>query len=89
MNDSVFSYGTEHPYLEEKIPVVQSTTNRSEREALELEIARWQFDNVFGETGLYVFDNVWPIGAKLSPWDGFVKQGDLRQINGFEYIKPR
>ena len=89
LNDSVFSYGTEHPYLEEKIPVVQSTTNRSEREALELEIARWQFDNVFGETGLYVFDNVWPIGAKLSPWDGFVKQGDLRQINGFEYIKPR
>ena len=89
LNDSVFSYGTEHPYLEEKIPVVQGTTNRKAREALELEIALWQFDNVFGETGLYVFDNVWPIGAKLLPWDGQVKQGDLRQINGFEYVKPR
>ena len=89
LNDSVFSYGTEHPYLEEKIPVVQGTTNRIAREALELEIALWQFDNVFGETGLYVFDNVWPIGPKLLPWDGFVKQGDLRQINGYEYIKPR
>ena len=89
LNDSVFSYGTEHPFLEEKIPVVQGTTNRKAREALELEIARWQFDNVFGETGLYVFDNVWPIGAKLLPWDGQVKQGDLRQINGFEYVKPR
>ena len=89
LNDSVFSYGTEHPFLEEKIPVVQGTTDRAKREALELEVARWQFDNVFGETGLYVFDNVWPVGPKLAPWDGFIKQGDLRQINGFEYIKPR
>ena len=89
LNDSVFSYGTEHPYLEEKIPVVQGTTDRADRELLELEIARWQFDNIFGETGLYVFDNVWPIGPKLQPWDGFVKQGDLRQINGYEYIQPR
>ena len=89
LNDSVFSYGTEHPFLEEKIPVVQGTTDRSEREALELEVARWQFDNVFGETGLYVFDNVWPVGPNIAPWDGFVKQGDLRQINGYEFIKPR
>ncbi|HCL25110.1 MAG TPA: hypothetical protein DHW65_02025 [Dehalococcoidia bacterium] len=89
LNDSVFSYGTEHPFLEEKIPVVQGTTNRAEREALEVEIARWQFDNVFGETGLYVFDNVWPVGPNLAIWDGKVKQGDLRQINGFEYIEPR
>ena len=89
LNDSVFSYGTEHPFLEEKIPIVQGTTDRAAREALELEVARWQFDNVFGQTGLYVFDNVWPIGPKLATWNGLVKQGDLRQINGFEYVEPR
>jgi ABC-type transport system substrate-binding protein len=89
LNDSVFSYGTEHPYLEENIPVIQGTTDRAEREVLELEIAHWMYDNVFGETGLYVFDNVWPVGPNIAPWDGFVKQGDLRQINGYEFIQPR
>jgi len=40
-------------------------------------------------TGLYVNDNVWPVGPNISPWDGNIKQGDLRQINGFEFIQPR
>ncbi len=89
LNDSVFSYGTEHPFLEEKIPIIQTTTDRVAREALELEVADFMFDNIFGETGLYVFDNIWPIGPKLGTWEGFIKQGDLRQINGYEYMKPR
>ena len=89
LNDSVFSYGTEHPFLEEKIPIIQTTTDRVAREALELEVADFQWDNVFGEVGLYVFDNIWPIGPKLASWDGFIKQGDLRQINGYEFMKPR
>ena len=89
LNDSVFSYGTEHPFLEEKIPIIQTTTDRVKREALELEVADFMFDNIFGETGLYVFDNIWPIGPKLGTWEGFIKQGDLRQINGYEYMKPR
>ena len=89
LNDSVFSYGTEHPFLEEKIPIIQTTTDRVKREALELEVADFMFDNIFGETGLYVFDNIWPIGPKLRTWEGFIKQGDLRQINGYEYMKPR
>ena len=89
LNDSVFSYGTEHPFLEEKIPIIQTTTDRVKREALELEVADFMFDNIFGETGLYVFDNIWPVGPKLGTWEGFIKQGDLRQINGYEYMKPR
>ena len=89
LNDSVFSYGTEHPFLEEKIPIIQTTTDRVARESLELEVADFQWDNVFGEVGLYVFDNVWPIGPKLATWDGFIKQGDLRQINGYEYMEPQ
>ncbi|MCI0898239.1 MAG: ABC transporter substrate-binding protein, partial [Chloroflexi bacterium] len=86
LNDSVFSYGTEHPFLEEKIPIIQTTTDRVAREALELEVADFMFDNIFGETGLYVFDNIWPVGPKLGTWEGFIKQGDLRQINGYEYM---
>ena len=87
--EAVFNYSTEHPYFETKIREAQGTTDRVKREALEIEVARFNFENVFGETGLYVFDNVWPVGSKLAPWDGFVKQGDLRQINGYEYMKPR
>ena len=53
------------------------------------QIAGFYLDEVFGQTGLYAVDNVWPVGPKIAPWGDFVKQGDLRQINGFEYITPR
>lgn len=87
--NAVFSWGSEHPFLEERIPVAQAAVDRASREALELEIAQWMFDNVFGEIGLYVLDAVWPVGPKLAPWDGKVKRGDIRQINGYEYIQHR
>ena len=88
-NASPFSYGAEHPFLEEYIAKAQSSVLRKDREAAEDALARWNFDNVFAMTGIYVNDNVWPVGPKIKPWDGFVKQGDLRQINGYEYIQPR
>ena len=64
-------------------------TRRADRDVAEDALARWNFDNVFAMTGLYVADNLWAVGPKILRWDGFVKQGDLRQMNGFEYIKPR
>ena len=62
---------------------------KADREAVEREIAQWTYDNVFAAIGLYVVDNIWPVGPNLAPWDGFIKQGDLRQINGYEYMRPR
>ena len=61
----------------------------ADRQAAEDVIGRWNFDNVFAMVGLYVTDNVWPVGPNIQPWGDFVKQGDLRQINGYEYIQPR
>jgi ABC-type transport system substrate-binding protein len=87
--DSVFNYGTMHPFLEEKITLGQKSIAKDDREAVEMEIGRFMFDNVFGETGLYVFDNIWAIGPKLEPWDDHIKRGDLRQINGLEWARPR
>ena len=88
-NASNFSYGSEHPFLEEYIGIAKSSVVREDRIAAEDALARWNFDNVFAMTGLYVNDNIWPVGPNINPWDNFIKQGDLRQINGFEYITPR
>ncbi|MCH8990030.1 MAG: ABC transporter substrate-binding protein [Chloroflexi bacterium] len=89
LNAGNFSWGSEHAFLEENIPRAQKSVDRADREAIEREIAQWTYDNVFAAIGLYVVDNIWPVGPNLAPWDGFIKQGDLRQINGFEYMKPR
>lgn len=88
-NASPFSYGAEHPFLEEYIGKATESVLKADREAAEDALARWNFDNVFAMVGLYVNDNIWPVGPKIKPWDDFVKQGDLRQINGYEFIQPR
>ena len=75
--------------MEEHIEAAITSIRSEDREAEEDIIARWQFDNVFAMIGLYVNDNIWPVGPNINPWDDFIKQGDLRQINGFEYITPR
>jgi hypothetical protein len=75
--------------LQEYFGKTKTSITRADRIAAEDAIARWNFDNVFAMTGLYVNDNIWPVGSNINPWDDFIKQGDLRQINGFEYIAPR
>ena len=89
LNSGNFSWGSEHPITEDLIPRGQKAVLTEDRLAIEDEIAKFYIDEVFGETGLYVVDNVWPVGPNIAPWDDFIKQGDLRQINGFEYITPR
>jgi hypothetical protein len=89
LNSGNFSWGSEHPITEDLIPRGQKSVLAADRIAIEDEIAKFYIDEVFAETGLYVVDNVWPVGPKIAPWGDFVKQGDLRQINGFEYITPR
>ena len=89
LNAGNFSWGAEHPFLEDIIARTQRAVLQADREKLEDEVAAWNIEHVFAETGLYAVDNVWPIGPKLESWEGFIKQGDLRQINGFEYMVPR
>ena len=89
LNSGNFSWGSEHPITEDLIPRAQKSVIASDREAIEDQIAKFYIEEVFGETGLYVVDNVWPVGPNIAPWGDFIKQGDLRQINGFEYMVPR
>ena len=89
LNSGNFSWGSEHPITEDLIPRAQKSVITADRIALEDEIAKFYIEEVFGETGLYVVDNVWPVGPNINTWGDFIKQGDLRQINGFEYMTPR
>ena len=89
LNSGNFSWGSEHPITEELIPMAQKSVMPADRAKYEDQIAEFYLDEVFGQTGLYAVDNVWPVGPKIAPWGDYVKQGDLRQINGFEYITPR
>ena len=86
LNSGNFSWGSEHPTTEKLIPLAQKSVLSADRMNYEDEIATFFLEEVFGQTGLYAVDNVWPVGPNIKPWGDFVKQGDLRQINGFEYI---
>lgn len=86
LNSGNFSWGSEHAITEELIPLAQKSVLAADRMKYEDQIATFFLEEVFGQTGLYSVDNVWPVGPNIKPWNDFVKQGDLRQINGFEYI---
>ena len=86
LNSGNFSWGSEHAITEELIPLAQKSVLAADRMKYEDQIATFFLEEVFGQTGLYAVDNVWPVGPNIKPWGDFVKQGDLRQINGFEYI---
>ena len=86
LNSGNFSWGSEHPTTEKLIPLAQKSVLSADRMKYEDQIATFFLEEVFGQTGLYAVDNVWPVGPNIKPWGDFVKQGDLRQINGFEYI---
>ena len=61
----------------------------AKRRVLGVEIATFMFDNALTGVGLYNFDVVWPVGPNIQPWAEGVRYRDLRNINGYEYIKPR
>ena len=88
-HEATFSWGAEHPFLEELAPRILGAVSPDARSKLELESARWMFDNVFGQIGLYTIDGVWAVGPRVQPWLGHIRQGDLRQMNGMEWAKPQ
>lgn len=81
--------GSSHPWLEEIMPRVLSAVDPVELTALESEMGNWIFDNALTYIGLYSVGAVWPVGPRIEEWKAHVKFTDLRNINGYEYIKPR
>jgi len=88
VKQSTFSYGTEHPWMEEHISDALEEVDPVKLVAKENEITDWMFKNVMA-FGIYSHDAVWPIGPKVDPkWDQY-DYSENRIANSFEYAKPR
>ncbi len=88
-HQAVWNRGVEHPWLDEKVAEHMAQVDTAKRRVLGVEIATFIFDNALTGVGLYNFDVVWPVGPNIQPWAEGVRYRDLRNINGYEYIKPR
>ena len=84
-----FNRGLEHQWSEDKMLAAQAAVDPDEREALEREIGQWLFDHVLTDINYYTIDAIWPVGPRIEPWTEHVRTTDVRQINGYEYIRPR
>ena len=88
VSQSTFSYGTEHPWMQEKITDALKEVDPVKLAEKEREIYSFFYDNVMA-FGLYAFDGIWPVGPKLDPdWTPF-SFSETRLPNSFEYIKHR
>ncbi len=67
----------------------QAAVDPAERMQLEKEIAAFLLDNYLTDLTYYTVDAVWPVGPRLEEWTEHVKTNDLRQINGYEFIRHR
>ena len=85
---STFSYGTEHPWMEENITDLLAETNPALVSQKERRVYGWMYDNVMA-FGLYAHDGVWPVGRRLDPNWTPIDFSEVRSPSGFEYIKHR
>jgi peptide/nickel transport system substrate-binding protein len=84
-----FNFGASHPFIEEITPRIEGAVDRKELNRLTADLGAFLFDNALTAIGLYSQDVVWPVGARLEEWKDHVKTRDTRNINGFEFIRPR
>ena len=85
---STFSYGTEHPWMEENITDLLGETNPDLVGEKERNVYGWMYDNVMA-FALYAHDGVWPVGQRLDPEWTPIDFSEVRSPSGFEYIRPR
>ncbi len=88
-HQAVWNRGIEHPWFDEKVSEHMGEVNTEKRRELAVEIATFMFENAITGIGLYNFDALWPVGPNIQPWVEGVRYRDLRNINGYEYIRPR
>ena len=85
---STFSYGTEHPWMEENITDLLGETNPNLVAEKERNVYGWFYDNVMA-FALYAHDGIWPVGVRLDPEWTPIDFSEVRSPSGFEYIKHR
>ena len=79
-----------HPYLDDITIRAQSAVTLDERTKLENEVGKFMFDESI-YASLYMWDAVWAVGPRIDEksWSENLFYGDIRNINGYEWIEPR
>ena len=89
ISQNPFNRGLEHIYLERKMIEAMGEADPTKPKTLESEIGAFILDNALTDLNLYNMDAVWPVGPRLLEWTEHVKTTDVRQMNGYEYIRHR
>ena len=79
-----------HPYLDDISIRAQGAVTLDERTKLENEVGKFMFDESI-YASLYMWDAVWAVGPRIDEksWSENLFYGDIRNINGYEWIEPR
>ena len=79
-----------HPYLDDITIRAQGAVTLDERTKLENEVGKFMFDESI-YASLYMWDAVWAVGPRIDEksWSENLFYGDIRNINGYEWIEPR
>ena len=79
-----------HPYLDDVTIRAQSAVTLEERTRLETEVGKFMFDESI-YASLYMWNAVWAVGPRIDDksWSENLFYGDIRNINGYEWIEPR
>ncbi len=79
-----------HPWTEENVPGEMEAVDPAERTRLEAEVGQHMFDNVI-YSSVYLWDAVWAVGPRIDEkaWGENIFFGDIRNMNGYEWIQPR
>ena len=79
-----------HPYLDDVTIRAQSAVTLEERTKLETEVGKFMHDESI-YASLYMWNAVWAVGPRIDDksWSENLFYGDIRNINGYEWIEPR
>ncbi|MCY3690431.1 MAG: ABC transporter substrate-binding protein [Chloroflexota bacterium] len=89
LTENPFNRGLEHAYSDDLMRRAMSEVDPDAREAMERELGQFLFDNALTDLTYYNIDALWPVGPRIEPWTEHVRRSDVRQINGYEYIRHR
>ncbi len=83
-----WSGGVEYPGLSERADGVNAIFDNDERWQATVELGQWVWDNVL-DIGLYVQNNIYPLGPNVDPWDEHLSTSDSRYMSAFEFAPHR
>ena len=89
LTENPFNRGLEHAYSDDLMRQAMAEVDPDARELMERELGQFLFDHALTDMTYYNIDAIWPVGPRISPWTDHVRRSDVRQINGYEYIKHR